>query len=42
MKHIPIVLFVLVCAAVIGHTVGDELRGVADAIHTAITGQAAN
>ncbi|WP_256258889.1 hypothetical protein [Burkholderia ubonensis] len=36
MKQLAIVMFALVCAAVIGHTVAVELRLVADHVHAAI------
>ncbi|WP_269765930.1 hypothetical protein [Burkholderia ubonensis] len=41
MKQLAIVVFALVCAAVIGHTVAVELRLVADHVHAAIVGDQA-
>ncbi|WP_257786164.1 hypothetical protein [Burkholderia ubonensis] len=40
MKQLAIVMFALVCAAVIGHAVAVELRLVADHVHAAIVTQA--
>ncbi|CAK0156586.1 hypothetical protein [Burkholderia pseudomallei] len=39
MKQLATVVFALVCAAVIGHTVAVELRHMADNVHAAIVAQ---